>query len=101
MRDQLVQQLSEELFRLVKGKSEIIPHPQADRDCQAQVQKLREQLQGVEEQVTFYQEQIASRDREIVEMRQSVDELTERSRMLEALIDRPDRRIAATDGEMG
>jgi chromosome segregation ATPase len=86
MRDQLVQQLSQELFRLVKGKSDIIPHPKADRDCQTQVQSLREQLQGVEEQVQFYQEQIALRDREIVEMRQSVEELTERSRMLEQVV---------------
>lgn len=86
MRDQLVQQLSQELFRLVKGKSEIIPHPQANLDCQAQVKRLREQLQGVEEQVQFYQEQIAVRDREIVELRQSVEELTERSRMLEQVV---------------
>jgi vacuolar-type H+-ATPase subunit D/Vma8 len=47
---------------------------------------LREQLQDVEQQVTFYQEQIASRDGEIYQLRQSVQELTDRSRMLEQVV---------------
>jgi vacuolar-type H+-ATPase subunit D/Vma8 len=47
---------------------------------------LREQLQDVEQQVTFYQEQIASRDSEIYQLRQSVQELTDRSRMLEQVV---------------
>jgi predicted nuclease with TOPRIM domain len=47
---------------------------------------LREQLQDVEQQVTFYQEQITSRDGEIYQLRQSVQELTERSRMLEQVV---------------
>jgi chromosome segregation ATPase len=47
---------------------------------------LREQLQDVEQQVTFYQEQITSRDEEIYQLRQSVQELTDRSRMLEQVV---------------
>jgi predicted nuclease with TOPRIM domain len=86
MREQLVQQLSQELFRLVKGKTTIVPQPEISERAKAQVQALREQLQGVEQQVTFYQEQIAQRDAEIYQLRQSVQELTDRSRMLEQVV---------------
>ena len=47
---------------------------------------MREQLQAVEEQVSFYQEQIANRDAEVYQLRQSVQELTDRSRMLEQVV---------------
>lgn len=86
MRDQLVQQLSQELFRLVKGNANFTPPPEVSERHQAQMLVLREQLQDVEEQVTFYQEQISGRDGEIYQLRQSVQELTERSRMLEQVV---------------
>lgn len=86
MRDQLVQQLSQELFRLVKGNTNFMPSPQVSERHQAEVRALREQLQGFEQQVTFYQEQISARDAEIYQLRQSVQELTDRSRMLEQVV---------------
>ncbi|HEY9795010.1 MAG TPA: Npun_F5560 family protein [Leptolyngbyaceae cyanobacterium] len=86
LRDQLVQQLSQELFRLVKGNANFMPQPEVSERHQAQMRVLREQLQDVEQQVTFYQEQIASRDSEIYQLRQSVQELTDRSRMLEQVV---------------
>ena len=86
LRDQLVQQLSQELFRLVKGNTNFIPQKTEPEFDSSQLQALREQLQAVEEQVTFYQEQIASRDTEIYQLRQSVQELTDRSRMLEQVV---------------
>jgi len=86
LRDQLVQQLSQELFRLVKGNANFMPQPQVSERHQAQMRVLREQLQDVEQQVTFYQQQIASRDEEIYQLRQSVQELTDRSRMLEQVV---------------
>jgi prefoldin subunit 5 len=86
MRDQLVQQLSQELFRLVKGNSSFVPTPEVTDRHQAQMQAMREQLQAVEEQVSFYQEQIAERDTEVYQLRQSVQELTDRSRMLEQVV---------------
>ena len=86
MRDQLVQQLSQELFRLVKGNSSFVPAPEVSDRHQAQMQAMREQLQAVEEQVGFYQEQIAERDAEVYQLRQSVQELTDRSRMLEQVV---------------
>lgn len=86
MRDQLVQQLSQELFRLVKGNQDFLPSTDVSERHQAEVRALREQLQGVEKQVAFYQEQIESRDEEIHQMRQTVEELTDRTRMLEQVV---------------
>ena len=86
MRDQLVQQLSQELFRMVKGNANFMPKPEVSERQMAQLRALREQLQGVEQQVTFYQEQITTRDTEIYQLRQSVQELTDRSRMLEQVV---------------
>ena len=86
MRDNLVQQLSQELFRLVKGNATFMPSPEVSERHLAEVRALREQLQGVEQQVTFYQEQLSDRDAEIYQLRQSVQELTDRSRMLEQVV---------------
>lgn len=86
LRDQLVQQLSQELFRLVKGNTNFMPQPEISEYHLTQMQALREQLQLVEQQVTFYQEQIATRDADIYQLRSSVQELTDRSRMLEQVV---------------
>ncbi|MEO1427878.1 MAG: Npun_F5560 family protein [Cyanobacteria bacterium J06633_8] len=86
LRDQLVQQLSQELFRLVKGNNNFMPQPEVSERHQNELNALREQLQAVEEQVSFYQEQISTRDGEIYQLRQSVQELTDRSRMLEQVV---------------
>ncbi len=86
LRDQLVQQLSQELFRLVKGNTNFMPQRSDSEPDLSQLQALREQLQAVEEQVTFYQEQITTRDAEIYQLRQTVQELSDRSRMLEQVV---------------
>ncbi|MCG6134956.1 MAG: hypothetical protein MET45_09865 [Nostoc sp. LLA-1] len=86
LRDQLVQQLSQELFRLVKGNANFMPQKSEPEYDTTQLQALQEQLQAVEQQVTFYQEQITTRDTEIYQLRQSVQELTDRSRMLEQVV---------------
>nr|WP_234488887.1 Npun_F5560 family protein [Oxynema sp. CENA135] len=86
MKDQLVQQLSQELFRLVKSNANPILNQQVPEEYLEQMRLLREQMQGFEEQVDFYQEQIANRDGEIYQLRQSVQELTDRSRMLEQVV---------------
>ncbi len=86
MRDGLVQQLSQELFRLVKGNTNFMPTPDISERHMAEMRALREQLQGVEQQVTFYQGQISDRDTEIYQLRQTVQELTDRSRMLEQVV---------------
>jgi chromosome segregation ATPase len=86
MRDQLVQQLSQELFRLVKGNKDFLPTAEVSERHQAEVRALREQLQGVEQQVAFYQEQLGGRDDELYQLRQTVQELTDRTRMLEQVV---------------
>ncbi len=86
MRDQLVQQLSQELFRLVKGNQDFMPAPEVSEQHQQEVSSLRNQLQKLEEQVTFYQEQVESRDEETYQLRQTTQELTDRTRMLEQVV---------------
>lgn len=87
MRDGLVQQLSQELFRLVKGNASASPSPDLSEHQMAEIRALREQLKSVEEQVSFYQDQIADRDSQIFQLKQSVQELTDRSRMLEQVVE--------------
>lgn len=86
MRDQLVQQLSQELFRLVKGNAGFMPSPEVSEQHQAEVRALRDQLRGVEKQIDFYQGQLEERDTELLQLRQTVQELTDRSRMLEQVV---------------
>lgn len=91
MRDQLVQQLSQELFRLVKGNvnASVAAAPSPSEPSErhlTEMRSLREQLHGIEAQVTFYQGQIEERDTELHQLKQSVEELTDRSRMLEQVV---------------
>ncbi len=86
MRDQLVQQLSQELFRLVKGNANASPNPELSERQQAEMRSLQDQLQGVEEQVTFYQAQITERDVEVQQLRQSMQEMSDRAQMLEQVV---------------
>lgn len=85
-RDQLVQQLSQELFRLVKGNASFTPAPEVSERHQAEVRSLRDQLKGVEEQVNFYQTQISTRDGEIERLRHTVKTLNHRTKTLEKVI---------------
>lgn len=86
MRDQLVQQLSQELFRLVKGNQDFLPTPEVSEQHQQEVRSLRDQMRKLEEQVTFYQAQIESKDEETDQLRQTTQELTDRTRMLEQVV---------------
>ncbi|MBE9138139.1 hypothetical protein IQ254_13250 [Nodosilinea sp. LEGE 07088] len=86
IRDQLVQQLSQELFRLVKGNTGFVPSPEVSEQHQAEMTALRDQLRGVEKQIDFYQGQLEERDGEVMQLRQTVQELTDRTRMLEQVV---------------
>jgi chromosome segregation ATPase len=95
-RDQLVQQLSQELYRA------IIEHPSWFLPAQAQIaeglplrestagpqqtQMLQQQMQEMEKQIAFYQQQIAHRDTDLARLRESVQELGDRNQMLEKVI---------------
>jgi chromosome segregation ATPase len=84
MRDQLVQQLSQELFRIVKSNNPT--QGELVGDHRGEIRALREQLQGVETQVHYYQDQLQNRDLEIQQLRRTVRELSDRSRMLEQVV---------------
>ncbi|MEM9448891.1 MAG: Npun_F5560 family protein [Cyanobacteria bacterium P01_E01_bin.6] len=86
MRDQLVQQLSQELFRMVKGSVNAAPQPELSEKNQDEIRSLREQLRGVEQQVTFYQEQVSDKDAEIKTLKQFVHELGDRAEMLQQVV---------------
>jgi chromosome segregation ATPase len=85
-RDQLVQQLSQELFRIVKTNHSQPPRGELVGDYKGEIRALREQLQGVETQVQYYQDQLQTRDAEIQQLRRTVRELSDRSRMLEQVV---------------
>jgi chromosome segregation ATPase len=86
MRDQLVQQLSQELFRMVKSQSDKSVGPlNPDRNL-SELRALRTQLQGVEEQVSFYQTQITAKDATIDQLQEAVQEQTERADRLEQVV---------------
>ena len=86
MRDQLVQQLSQELFRLVKGNQDFLPTPEVSEQQQQEMRSLREQMHKLEEQVAFYQAQIEERDSQTQHLHQTNQELSDRTRMLEQVV---------------
>lgn len=86
LRDQLVEQLSQELFRLIKDTNTTKYQADPEPNHQGEIAQLRENLRETEKQVEFYQEQISVRDEEIYQLRQCVQELTDRSRMLEMVV---------------
>lgn len=88
-RDQLIEQLSQELFRLAKGNPNFVPEPGGCETHQAQILLilfLQEELQKVEQQVMLEQDQIIIRDAEIEQLWQSVQELIARNQRLEQVV---------------
>lgn len=85
-RDKLLQQLSQELFRLVKGNAKLAAKPEFSQRQVRAISLFGQQIQDVEHQVEVYQQQINSRDTEIENLRESVEQLTTRSQMLERVL---------------
>ncbi len=81
MRDQLVQQLSEELFRLVKEKPAQVKQLEA-----AYPKALQQQLQVIKQQLSSQHRAVANRNAEITQMRQSLQKLSERNDLLEQAV---------------
>lgn len=86
LKDQLVEQLSGEVLRLVEGNVNVLP-PEVYQNRAREMHLLRSQLQQLEKQVQLYAERIAEKDRVIEELEQSAKDLTEHSRMLEQLLE--------------
>jgi len=86
MRDQLVQQLSQELFRVVKGGVHQSQKSAEAEGYQSEVRSLRDQLSRVEQETASYHEQMASKDAEIKALKQSVAEIRDRAEMLQHVV---------------
>jgi len=80
MRDQLVDQLSAELFNLIQDKSNLTEgskiHPR-------RIPSIQKQFQVVKQQLALHREEIASRNAEIAQLQQSVQELNQHNSLLE------------------
>jgi uridine kinase len=85
-KDLLVQQLSEELFRLVKGNTAFLPNVEIHEQHSEEMRFLEQKLAMVENQLMLTQAQIQERDREAVALRQTIQEMTDRNRMLEQVV---------------
>ncbi len=88
-RDQLVDQLSSELFRVIQAHPPLLApatETQMTVGPMSQTDRLRQELRAVQEQIEFYQQQIDDRDTEISRLQNSCQSLSERNQMLERLI---------------
>lgn len=94
MRDQLVDQLSTELYRLIKANPAALPPAQglspAAPALPMQTSPVPEHSKGdlttLESQIEFYQTQIDKRDTQIAHLQSSCQSLSERNQMLEHVI---------------
>lgn len=85
-KDLLVQQLSEELFRLVKGNTAFLPNAEVHDQHSGEMRFLEAKLASVEQQLIFSQAQMQERDRETLELRETIQEMSDRNRMLEQVV---------------
>lgn len=93
MRDQLVDQLSTELYRLIKANPAALPQAYGNRGTasapssfSAGEDVLDQELSALESQIEFYQGQIDKRDAQIAHLQNSCQSLSERNQMLEHVI---------------
>lgn len=85
VRDQLIQQLSQELFRLLVQPEQPALSAAPFPDCSPSepiANPLHRQLQETEAQLHHYQSQLVSRDSEIAHLTQTVQELRDRNHLL-------------------
>ncbi len=91
-RDVLIQQLSEELFRLVKGNVAFLPNTAAIsvREYEESLQILTEKITILEAQLLEVRGEVQEKERTIVSLRRKIHELSDRQKILEkALADQP------------
>jgi hypothetical protein len=91
-RDVLIQQLSEELFRLVKGNVAFLPSSSAIgvRQYEESLQILTEKITILEAQLLEARCEAQNKERIIVSLRRQIHELSDRQKILEkTLADQP------------
>ncbi len=94
MRDQLVDQLSTELYRLIKANPAALPPaegmvtdaPATSMGYIPEANHHQQDLTALESQIAFYQTQIDKRDAQIAHLQSSCQSLSERNQMLEHVI---------------
>lgn len=97
VRDQLVQQLSEELYQLMVQHPELFvrfyqarkaeaANAEALKLLQVQIQQVEAQITAYQEQILAYQQQAQSREAEMNDLKAQVIELSDRNQMLERVI---------------
>ncbi|PNW42701.1 UNVERIFIED_CONTAM: hypothetical protein BEN50_13740 [Euhalothece sp. KZN 001] len=86
LRDQLVEQLSQELFRLVKDNPNFTSVSESTEEHRSQLELLNNQIAEIEEQLQFYQQQISTRNTEIAQLQTKIRTLTERNQALEEML---------------
>jgi chromosome segregation ATPase len=83
-RDLLIQQLSEELFRLVKGNIAFLPTPTANTaEHELALQVLTEKITILEGQLLAVRGEIADKERQIVNLRRTIHDLNDREQLLQ------------------
>ncbi len=84
-RDVLIQQLSEELFRLVKGNVAFVPSTTAIavQECEQARRMLTEKVAILEAQLLEARSEIAEKERTIASLRRQIHELSDRQKALE------------------
>jgi DNA repair exonuclease SbcCD ATPase subunit len=85
-KDLLVQQLSEELFRLVKGNTAFLPNAEEHEQHSEEIRLLAEKSALIENKLNAAQDQIQERDLEAIALRQTIQEMGDRNRMLEQVV---------------
>ncbi|WP_404789373.1 Npun_F5560 family protein [Altericista sp. CCNU0014] len=93
LRDRLIDQLSTELFRMVKTHPPALPPSSSATSKSSSAlalptteEVLRTDLKRLEQQIEFYQSQIDKRDLEISRLQKSCQTLSDRNQMLERII---------------
>lgn len=99
LRDQLVDQLSTELYRMIKANPAALPPAQGSSIAAPSLPSaplamapasdgdaLRQEMTTLESQIEFYQTQIDKRDVQISHLQSSCQSLSERNQMLERVI---------------
>ena len=83
-RDQLVNQLSAQLYHMVQEHPPALP--QARSPITSSSAPSNADIQALEQQISFYQDQIDQRDRQIEQLKSSCQDLSDRNQMLENVI---------------
>lgn len=85
VRDQLVDQLSAQLFQMVQEHPPALPQARSPFTMGSSAQ-FNPEVKALEQQISFYQDQIDQRDQQIAQLKRSCQELRDRNQMLENVI---------------